>query len=433
MTLLAKTTLFYLFVILLVFGVGGIVTYEMIKEDVRKETDYYLDETFRRLVQAIEEGKPPKAFNNDKVVICELEDRPWVDTMAYYSDTMGLHLLLQRPEPHRKMRKITKINEAYYQISLMDVLIESDDINEGVVDILSQLFIYLSLALILFSFLISRLLLAPFKETLRKIGQFNLKSEAPVDLPHTSTKEFKQLNGFLEGMTDKARQDYLSLKEFNENASHEMQTPIAVAKGKLELLLQEGTLSDKQAGLIQSAHQAIGKLSRIGHSLALLNKIENREFAVVEETDFSEVTERDIVNFRELAELKGLTVKSEIEKGILLPIDASLADILVSNLIKNAIQHNEPGGWIDITLNQKQLLFRNTGKPPKLNTRQLFDRFKKGNHSGGSVGLGLAIVKKICDVNKWQIAYGFKEGVHEIAISFRAASVQSQNLTIVSS
>ena len=423
MTLLAKTTLFYLMVALLVFGLGGVVTYNMIKKEVQNETDYYLNETFGLLVKAIEEGKPPRAFVNDKVLICELEDRLWTDTIAHFSDTLGTHLTLDRLEPHRKRRQIKKINGRYYQITMMDVLIESDDMYEGVVDILSQLFLYLSLALIAFSFLFSRLLLAPFRETLRRIGQFNLKSKDTVELPRTTTKEFKALNGFIEDMTSKARQDYLSLKEFNENASHEMQTPIAVAKGKLELLMEGEGLTDRQVGLIHSAHHAIGRLSRIGQSLSLLNKIDNREFAAREKTDFSAAVHTSIVYFRELAELKGLKIESNLKDGIQVPIDNTLAEILLSNLLRNAIQHNEPEGWIKVELTASQLIVSNSGKPPQLSTNKLFERFRKGNYQGGSVGLGLAIVKKICDTNKWEVDYVFGEGRHCITVNFALTPV----------
>ena len=419
MTLLAKTTLFYLLVAFLVFGLGGVVTYNMIRQEVQNETDYYLNETFGLLVKAIEDGKPPRAFVNDKVLICELEDRLWTDTLPHFSDTLGTHLTLDRLEPHRKRRQIKKINGRYYQITLTDVLIESDDMYEGVVDILSQLFLFLSLALIAFSFLFARLLLAPFKETLRRIRRFNLKSQESFVLPRTTTREFKVLNGFIEGMTSKAKRDYLSLKEFNENASHEMQTPIAIAKGKLELLLEtEEDLTDRQVGLIQSAHHAIGRLSRIGQSLSLLNKIDNQEFTAREKTDFSSTVHSSILYFKELAELKGLRIGSQLVDEIELPIDGMLAEILLSNLLRNAIQHNEPKGWIEVTLTADKLEVSNTGRPPQLSTDRLFERFRKGNYEGGSVGLGLAIVKKICDVNKWEIDYLYSEGVHRIAVSF---------------
>ena len=418
MTLLAKTTLFYLLVALLVFGVGGVVTYKMVKKEVEKETDYYLWGTYRQLVDAIRDGKPPRAFNNDKVQICELEDRAWTDTLAIFSDTLGNHFTLDRLEPHRKLTKIKNIDGTWYQFSLIDALIEPDDMYEGVIDILSQLFLFLSVTLIAFSFFFARLLLRPFKEMLKRIGQFNLKNQDTIQLPRSTTKEFKELRSFVENMTGKARRDYLSLKEFNENASHEMQTPIAVAKGKLELLLQDEQLSDRQAALIQAAHQSISKLSRIGSSLSLLNKIENREFAVVDKIDLAEVVRNCITHFDELAQLKGLEIEHEIKGPVSLPIDTNLADILLSNLLKNAIQHNELGGWIKVELNDKRLLFRNSGKPPKLSTRKLFGRFSKGDYHGGSVGLGLSIVKKICDVSRWQVQYEFQEGVHELSILF---------------
>lgn len=422
MSLLSKTTLFYLLVALTVFGVGGIVTYQMVKIEVAKETDYYLRETLDRITHSIEIGKPAKAFVNDNVTICFLEDKNWTDTSNVYSDTLGKHPVLDRLEPYRKLTAIKKINDQYYLITLMDVLIESDDMYEGVVDILSQLFLYLALALIVFSFLFSRLLMAPFQETLGRIRQFNVKSEAVLSFPKTSTKEFKLLNSFLEKMTVKARKDYVALKEFNENASHEMQTPIAVASGKLEILMESPNLTQEQMGLIQSAYEAIGRLSKIGQSLTLLSKIENQEFVSNEKTNFSKLIGNNIHLFKELASLKEIDIQNDISADVNISIQPALGDILISNLLKNAIQHNNSGGWIKVKLTEKQLEVSNTGVAPKLRTEELFNRFKKGNNKAGSLGLGLAIVKKICDVSDWEIDYQFAEGVHRIVIVFEPVS-----------
>ena len=219
-------------------------------------------------------------------------------------------------------------------------------------------------------------------------------------------------------MTDKARRDYIALKEFSENAAHEMQTPIAVAKGKLELLLESPDLQENQLPLIQSAQEALSKLSRLGQSLSLLTKIENNEFTSQETTNFSEVVQQSVRLFQDLCELKGLTLRSQIEPSVYLSINAAIADIMISNLLKNAVRYNLTDGWIEVVLTKKELTVKNPGVPPNVPTQQLFERFRKSNQSGESLGLGLAIVKKICDVNHWHVRYDFVEGVHQLTVRF---------------
>ncbi|PHN05907.1 sensor histidine kinase [Flavilitoribacter nigricans] len=418
MRLLTKATLLFLVVALLVFGVGGIITYQMVVEEVQLETDWYLDETFKATVKGIRAGKSIEALDNEKVIITPLLGANWPDTMAHYKDTIAEHFNLRRLEPHRNLTKIKKIDDTYYRISITDVLIEVDDMYEGVVGVLSRLFLFLTASVILGSILISRWLFKPFTKLLDRLSSFNLKNTSGLEVPETSTREFNQLNSFLRSMTDKAQRDYRSLKEFTENASHEMQTPIAVAKGKLELMLEAPELDEEQAGLIQGAYQAISRLSSIGHSLTLLSKIENQEFSVSQNIDFSKLVENSIEYYRELAELKEIQLESKVTPGVQLPIESSLAEILVSNLIKNAIQHNTPGGWISLELSADHLSVKNSGAPPSIDPGKLFERFRKGNQSGGSLGLGLSIVKKITEASDWSVTYDYENETHHLQVTF---------------
>lgn len=418
MSLLTKTILLFLVVALLVFGVGGIITYRLVVEEVQSETDYYLHETFKATVRGIKAGKSIEALDNEKVLITRLEGNHWTDTLSHYKDTIAEHFNLHRMEPHRNLTRIKEIDGTYYRISITDVLIELDDMYEGVVGVLSRLFLYLSASVILGSVIISRWLFKPFVQVLNRLSTFNLKNAQGLQVPKTNTKEFRQLNSFLVKMTDKAQRDYRSLKEFTENASHEMQTPIAVAKGKLELMLDSPDLNEKQADLIQGTYQAISRLSSIGHSLTLLSKIENQEFTISGKINFSNLLRQSITNFKELAELKGLGLEADIEDNVLLSIENSLADILISNLIKNAIQHNRPEGWIKVELKPQYLSIKNTGSAPSVDPTLLFERFKKGNQSGGSLGLGLSIVKKIVEACDWNVAYEFHDEIHHLQVDF---------------
>ena len=236
-------------------------------------------------------------------------------------------------------------------------------------------------------------------------------------MTHTRTYEFKELNQFLEKMTNKALDDYRSLKEFSENASHELQTPLAIIRGKLELLM-ETRIDEKQASLIEGIQNAVQKLSAVNQSLILLTKLENQEYPVKEKMNFSHFVKGEIESFRELIEMKSLSLTTKIEPEVYLNLNPVLADILFTNLFTNAIRHNLMNGSIDVTLSSSGLSVKNTGDPPKVATQELFKRFKKDKQSSESTGLGLAIVKQICDLNNFTAGYEYTSGLHELSIRF---------------
>jgi signal transduction histidine kinase len=95
-------------------------------------------------------------------------------------------------------------------------------------------------------------------------------------------------------------------------------------------------------------------------------------------------------------------------------------EILLSNLLSNAIRHNIPGGSIEISLqaNDKELTIRNTGRPSPLDTQKLFQRFQKESPDANSLGLGLEIVKKISDLNQFSIQYRFADQLHIFSVRF---------------
>ena len=95
-----------------------------------------------------------------------------------------------------------------------------------------------------------------------------------------------------------------------------------------------------------------------------------------------------------------------------------LFEMVISNLISNAIKHNIEGGKIEILTTNLFISVSNTGTPPKLSSNSLFERFKKESKAANSFGLGLAIVKKICDNNSWKISHSYTDNQHNISIYF---------------
>jgi two-component system sensor histidine kinase QseC len=266
----------------------------------------------------------------------------------------------------------------------------------------------------------SKQILSNFDQTLKTIQTFNLKQNYPLKLTNSDTHEFKELNQFLERMTSKALDDYRTLKEFSENASHELQTPLAIVRGKLELLL-ETDIDEKQATLIGGIQNAIQKLSSLNQSLILLTKLENQEYQVNHKMHFTQFVENAIASFRELIEMKSISLTTQIESDVYINSNPVLADILFTNVISNAIRHNHFNGSIRICLSSYGLIVSNTGEAPKIPTSELFKRFKKARQSSESTGLGLAIVKQICDLSNFGITYDYVDNLHVVTIVFLPA------------
>lgn len=417
MRLLTKTTLWYLVFALIMFSIGGLIAISMVRTVVNRETDYELRRSLRQIREAASFEDGIWVLNeNPNITIREFPPDQLIKQDTILKDTLIFLKRTDRVEVYRKLITNTKIEDKFYHIEISNIFLEEGDIISVVSWIIVRLFLFLTAAFLIGNFLISKNLFRPFEYLLKSLDNFRLKNNQPLSTQPTKTKEFKRLNEFVQGMTNKAILDYQNLKEFSENASHEMQTPIAIAKGKLELLLESPGLSEEQLILVQSTQQSLNKISRLGQSLILLTKIENEEFSTVNLMSFTQVVENNVTNFQELGEIQGIELRSDIEKEVMLKIDSSLADILVVNLLKNALQHNIEGGWVEVKLDKNQLQVKNTGLAPSASTDQLFQRFKKNNQSKGTLGLGLAIVKKICDVNQLEVTYDYQEEIHILTI-----------------
>lgn len=417
MRLLLRATFYYLIITLLVFGAGGVMTYDIFQKQVQRETDRYLISRLWSLQNSIENGESPYSFISETLSIKEI-DNSFEESRYSFEDTLADHPSprIDQLEPHRKLSVVRKINNSTYKIEIFDVIVESDDIFSGVFQSQTRLFIILGVVLVVSSFLVSTWLFRPFNVTLQAIKNFRLNDSSELKLQKTSIKEFKELNEILSQMTRKSQIDYKTLKEFSENASHEMQTPLAVAKGKMELLLQSQDLDEEQLQLINSSYEAIDHLSKMSRSLSLLTKIENLEFTDFQKINVSEKVKNSIYDFQELLELKEIKIDFDLAENVIVESDPVLIQILITNLFQNAIRHNIASGQISVILTKESLRLTNTGKPLKSTSDTLFKRFKKDDQSSETIGLGLSIVKKICEVNGFEISYNFKQEHHIVEI-----------------
>jgi two-component system OmpR family sensor kinase len=310
-----------------------------------------------------------------------------------------------------------------FWITSKAVVIEPSDVYlTGLVLVFAWTFVFLLALVVILSEVISWRILKPFNAILRGIQRFQLGQPTTLELQPSRTAEFNVLSDFLVTMTTRAQSDYQGLKEFSENASHELQTPIASIKAKIELLI-DSELSEKQLLMLTAMHDELERLAKINQSLTLLAKLENFESQPAMLTNMSDLVHATEAAFADLAEMKGLRTTLQLAPEVRVPLDAALAQLLLNNLFSNAIRHNLSGGEIHALLSPTEFVLRNTGNAPSVPVSELFGRFKKGNAALDSIGIGLAIVKRIGELYGHQVEYAYAQGWHTIRVVFATSVV----------
>jgi signal transduction histidine kinase len=417
MKLLNLLTSVYLIIIMVALLIGGFFIYRKLGDEIDFELGMELDRQIEAYAERIRQGISPEALVNERLEIIELPFQLDEEKLSI-RDTIAYHDPLSREEKQLKASKSFKIENRHYRISYYNLVIEAEDITETVVYTMLVVFFIQLVFLGLFFRGISNWILKPFQHTLQKIQQFNFQTNKPLYFEKSKVTEFNHLNGFLERMTQKLLKDYRQIKEFSENISHEIQTPTAVVSGKLENLMNS-EMTEDQAHLIYSAYQNNERIHKIVKSLSLLAKLENEEFEPPSQIDLSEILEKNIELLSELIVLSDLNLQTEIRPKVMVKIHPFIAEIMINNLLGNAIKHNFKGGWIKIQLKLDQMIIENSGSPIQQDPSELIQRFKKESENPESVGLGLAIVNQICKTYKFGFGYAIRDDIHTITIDFK--------------
>ena len=304
-------------------------------------------------------------------------------------------------------------------ITIYRVTEEKNELLQAIGLYMFFLFFSLFIISILINYLISRKLWRPFYDSVNKAEKFDVQSDKPLDLPDTDINEFNQLNDVFDYMTRKMRYDYLNLKEFSENAAHEIQTPLAVIRSKTDLLMQQKSLNKDSINLIKSINEATTRLFKLNQGLLLISKIENQIFHEKKKVSLWKILKNSLDNYKEIMELKKIRVEVESTDEAVIEMNDVLADVLISNLLSNAVRFNVNKGFIKCRVDNMYLVIINSGLPLTINPEDLFKRFYKGGDNPQSVGLGLSIVKKITDGYGMNITYNYSDCVHELKLQYR--------------
>ena len=420
MKLLTRTSINYIFFSVIAFIIGGIIFYQVIKtifyrqidENIRTEkilieeqidfSDSLPDfrQVFGHMIEVTVFNSPKKKFE-------------FIKDTVIYDITRGKLL------PVRQLIcENTSIQDQGYIISISKPLSETKHLITTIIGALVLLFIFLIGLLIFVNYFISKSVWIPFNKTLENLRQFDISKESPLVLIQTHISEFRLLNKTLDRMTKKMHRDYLNLREFNENASHEIQTPLAIIRSKLELLIQEEGLNHEQVELIKSVYEAATRMSKLNQGLLLISKIDNNQFHATEEVNLQKTVEKNLEHFEEIIQMKKIRIKNNFIAPACPRMNPVLSEILVSNLISNSIRHNIEEGEIRITMDTNSLEISNTGHQLTMPPEELFRRFRKSERTPDSIGLGLAIVRKIVGLYQFGIRYEVKGNVHMVFLDF---------------
>lgn len=413
MKLLEKNNrLFFRFTALLLLA-GSLLFYLTINWIIRSEIDEKLELNRLRTVELLREGQPTPHFSPIVEVLVFDENK---GTMPSYSDTIIYDPVEKEAEPYRQLISHTAIGGRFYQITTRSSLVETEDLMLAIGGCTLGLTLLLFVGLYWLNRRSAQRLWEPFQQQLAALKKFSLAQQEPLELASSGIFEFEELKNALQQLTEKVRTDYRNLKEFTENASHEIQTPLAIIRSKIESLIEQEHLGADQMAGLATLYEAANRLSRLNKSLLLLTKIENRQFEGATPVSFNDIIREQVEMLYELTEAKGLQLQLELSEIQIVHASRPLLEILVKNLLENAVRYSQPGDIIRIKSGSGLITFSNPGKAAVEHPERLFDRFyKQGGHRPG-MGLGLAIVKKICEVNGWVAGYAFREGRHEFSI-----------------
>ena len=417
MKLLSYTYRKLALLLFLLMAVWGVLFYYAIIDEVVDETDDTLENYGEILMESalhdpsILETEGSLMSFYKFTPISEEEGRHY--RQVFYDATVYIELE-DEDEPVRVMCTAFRMPDGqYYELKLMISILERDDMVEAMLWYLGALFL---LFLICTSIGIQLVLKGVFRPLHRLLDWLHCiqpgKEVPPLDNP-TKIREFRQLSDAALDMGNRSYKAYEEQKQFIENASHELQTPLAIVRGKVELLAESEGMTEQQMEQLDEIYATLGRAVKLNKSLLLLSRIENGQYTEMEDVSVDEILDELLPDLMDIYEHKQVRlIRKREEQPFIIRCNHSLAQILVSNLVKNSLLHNREEGELQVLTTPTSLVIKNTGDVP-LDGEKLFRRFYHGmDGKKDSTGLGLAIARSIALSSSLKLTYEWQDGMH---------------------
>ncbi len=304
----------------------------------------------------------------------------------------------------------------FYELEISMSTMERDDMIETLFVFLITLYVLLLVCIIVGNRLILKKSFKPLTRLLAWLDAVVPGAQIPPLDNKTAIWEFRQLNTAAYNMGRRSLEAHEQQKQFIENASHELQTPLAIALNKIELISQEEGIPESQLRELGDIHRVLSRAVRLNKSLLLLSRIENKQFPEEKAIDLGMLVRELSEDLSDVYESKKIDFQIEGKASFIVQMNDTLAQVLILNLLKNAFSHTPAGGCITVVINDSTLMFKNSGDVP-LETDKIFNRFFHTSKNQDSVGLGLSVVKSVCLHYHIDLSYSFAGG-HVFLLKF---------------
>ena len=321
-------------------------------------------------------------------------------------------------EPYRVLRTgFYAPDQKPYHLEIRTSTVEEDDLILNLTTALVVLYLVLVLGVYLINELVLRRAWRPFRIILENLNLYRFGKKEDLKPVSTNIVEFNQLDEEIHRMWRRNEEVFDDQKRFIENAAHELQTPLAITINKLEMLMEDESLTETQLTQLADSKSSLRRLVNLNKALLMLSRIENKQYKDVKRISLNQIVGEISEDFQDFLSFKDITLQVEEYGTFDVSMNKDLALVLISNLFRNAIRYNIKGGRIAINIDQNHLAVANTGNQVKLNQEKIFNRFHKGTQDSQSNGLGLAIVKSIVDTYpELSVDYRFAKNMHVFSL-----------------
>ena len=408
--------------LLVLMGVWGTLFYFTIIDEVMDETDDTL-ENYREIVVGKILDDPGILMTEDRILhsyaLRPLSLDEALDYKVRFYDSEVYIETEDEYEPVRVMRScFLAPDDRFYELTLRISTVERDDMVRAIFWYLLVLYVVLLLCVTVGTRMVLKKVFVPLQRLLAWFDRVTPGKPVPPLDNETKVSEFAKLNKAAVAMSFRSQKAYEEQKRFIENASHELQTPLAIARGKLELLAESEGLTERQLQDIDELYRTLGRAVKLNKSLLLLSRIDNGQYPDSKPLDLGSIAKETLADLLDIYESRRIQASIEDHAPCQVEMNESLAHVLLTNLLKNAIVHNEVGGRLRLVLGKASIEVANSGETP-LDAEKIFRRFYRADLSKKeSTGWGLAIVKSICDLYGIRLSYACKEGMHRFSLKF---------------
>ena len=407
--------------LIVILAIWAGLFYFALMDEVNDEVDDALEDYSEGLIiRALSGEDMPTASNgsNNQYYLYEVsESYAASHPQITYRDEMVFITEKSETEPARVLITIFRTeDERYMELVVYTPTIEKLDLLRAILGWIIFLYVLLLLIILSINIWVFRKNMKPLYVLLKWLDTSQLgKKNEPLENT-TKITEFRKLNAATMAFAERGEKLFEQQKTFIGNASHEMQTPLAICRNRLEMLMEDETLTEHQLNELIKTHQTLENLTRMNRSLLLLCKIENGQFADTRSVCLNDILAHYLDDYKEVYAYRNITVTVTTDSSFCVEMNDSLVSVLVTNLLKNSFVHNIDGGFIYIKITANTFEISNTGEKP-LDRERIFERFYQGQKKEGSTGLGLALVDSICKANHLKIDYTYVENRHIFTIS----------------